>query len=110
MTQGDLFTAPAKVARDAALKQVADNSGSFMEIAGRRFSDLFRDGECLIGEEIRARYEGAAVRPHHHNAWGALINQFVRLHRLRKTGRYRAMTGPKSHARATAEFRICIGG
>lgn len=100
------YPGPARVARDEAISRVTKNSGTFIADAEAAFGRLFTRGERLIGEEIRLRFEAHGIRPHHHNAWGGLINGFLRRGRLQKNGTYRGMATTRSHARATAEMEV----
>jgi len=64
-----------------------------------------RLGRELTGEDIRHAIEVRGVRPHHHNAWGALIMAAVRKELIQKTGRLVKMKDPRSHARQTPIYR-----
>lgn len=111
MIQGNLFDGPppelvgpgpaptAVGARDKALERVATNAGDWMANALDliRGLPLYWEG---TGELLRLRLlrDGLAP-PHHHNAWGALVCQALRLHLLHNTGRVGQMVTKKSHAR-----------
>ncbi len=104
--QGDLFNPDpegSRQARDAALEQVGNNSGGFMDRALGAI-DLITEGQTLTGEEIRFRLMQEKIAPHHHNAWGALISAAVRRGLIRETGRWVAMRSTKSKARRTPEY------
>lgn len=98
--QPDLFA--ARTARDAALEQVAENSGVFMQDAYRAILRLPRGR--YTGEDIRLNVEGQGISPHHHNAWGALCAKCVRDGVLKPTGAYVPMKTRKSHARRTPVY------
>jgi hypothetical protein len=105
MTQLLMF--PEASARDAAIEQVAAN-------AGETFASKVRDvlfalhGSEVTGEDVRQQCEQQDVRPHHHNAWGAMIAGLVRDGLLVATGEYRPMRAKGSHARKTAVYRVEI--
>lgn len=52
-----------------------------------------------IGEDIRKLVTESVGRPHHPNAWGALVNAAIRRKHLARCGEMRAMTAVKSHGR-----------
>lgn len=97
MSQLDMFS--AKVDRDQALDQVAENAGDFMTEAFE-FIRKLQPGE-YTGEDIRLTCQHWGIEPHHHNAWGALIVKCIKAGVLRNTGRREHMKSPKSHARKT---------
>ena len=75
--------------KEVALKQVADNSGGFMQEAVAGI-------ECLpsglyTGEDIRLHLTRQCIIPHHHNAWGALISTALKRNLLRDTGKVEHM-------------------
>jgi hypothetical protein len=89
--------------RDQALFQVAENSGSWMDLA-------LQCVDCLVpkeytGEDIRLIVERIIGKPHHHNAWGAVIRTSLKRNYIVATGEYRAMKIIKSHARKTPVYR-----
>ena len=89
--------------RDEALAQVAENAMPYTEQAAQLIDQL-NPGTDWTGEDIRIYIESKIGKPHHHNAWGAIINSAVRRKTLIKTGKYRQMRAPKSHARATPVY------
>jgi hypothetical protein len=91
--------AQAREERDEALDRVGDSS-----LADELDRLLHRHvGREVTGEDVRALH-GSEV--HHPNAWGAAINALVRRGRLLKTGEYRPMQRPSSHARATPVYLV----
>ena len=96
----DLFE--AQQAQREALEQVAKNSGNFMTWAYMAVQRL--PVGLWTGEEVRLALEAGDIRPHHHNAWGALISKCVKDGLLKPTGRYLPMRTKKSHARKTPEY------
>jgi hypothetical protein len=103
MTLTNLFDAARE--RDAALSQVQANAGDFVE----RALDAIRvmpHGFCETGEGFRKLVERRGIKPHHHNAWGALINVAVKRGMLVATGEMAHMKGHKSHARRTPIYRV----
>ena len=115
--QGDMFVRESSgiikrkdaaiKARDRALKSVADNSEDWMEKALEALKYLSTRREWT-GEDIRLLISkpGIVGAPHHHNAWGALINTAVRRKLIVATGRYESMKTTKSHARKTPVYRV----
>ena len=103
--QQDLFA--ARQARDEALDRVADNSGRYIDKAMRLIQAM--DSTPRIGEEIRLEVEAEIGKPHHHNAWGAIIAQCTIKGILVKTGVWRQMTTKASHARHSPEYRVNHG-
>ena len=65
--------------------------------------------KTFTGEDLRLRLETRIGKPHHHNAMGALVKQALKLGLIERTGGFRAMTEPKSHARMTAVYRAASG-
>lgn len=61
------------------------------------------------GEDFRAMLLDMGVATPHPNAWGALIATARRRGLLYKTGEYRKMRQPKSHARETPVYRVTHG-
>ncbi len=107
MKQPDLFRTtvkePAKQDRDRVLKQVSDNPWMPKALRALKFLSRRRD---WTGEDIRNVLEQTVGRPHHHNAWGALISAAIKKNLIKATGEYRAMEGPLSHARKTPVYRV----
>lgn len=103
--QPDLF---AKRQKEIVLDQVGSNAGGWMGAVLLAVSDLADDhpGMTVTGEAIRNLVEAVAGSPHHHNAWGAATAQMVRKGYLIPTGRWVPMTGAKSNARRTPEYRL----
>lgn len=109
MNQSDLFAVSSRRERDLALKKVADNSDDWMgkALSAMRFLSVRRE---WTGEDIRLTVEAVVGRPHHHNAWGALINQAVRTGLIVRTGKHAPMRELKSHARQTPVYRVTGSG
>lgn len=100
-----LFTGEeGKRRRDQALAAVAEKSGVFMDDALAWLVNLLPNG-FYTGEMIRERIEAAGIKPHHHNAWGAVIACAVRNKHIYPTGRYVCTLAPKKHARKTQVYR-----
>ena len=102
MEQFDL--AEALKRRDDGMQQVAENARPYTQQAAELIARI-NPGTEWTGEDIRIHVESKIGKPHHHNAWGAIINTAVRGKVLVKTGVYRKMKTPKSHARATPVYR-----
>lgn len=100
----DLFDAAAsREARDEGLEQVEEAAGAWMSMATAAVEALPAGWEGT-GEDIRIMSAGMPP-PHHHNAWGAMINTCVRKGWLVWTGEIRNMRSVRSHARATKVYR-----
>lgn len=99
MDEYPLFGANARHDRDEALKKVSDNAGGDW-LAKAQIAVSKMTGE-FTGEDIRVHCESLGIRPHHHNAWGALTNLLLRRGVIAKTGRRRSMYTKRSHARST---------
>ena len=99
--QGDLFGAVAS--KHEALERVERHAGPWFEHA---LDYIARLPDWMgTGEDMRWLVTKALGKPHHHNAWGALIGQAVKRNMLAKTGERRKMRGPKNNARETAVYR-----
>lgn len=94
-------------ARDAALAQVSHNAGTFTDAALTALRQ-FPQGYEGTGEQIRLLIERRGIRPHHPNAWGAVINTAVRRGLLTDTGRMERMNTLKSHARKTSVYKVTL--
>lgn len=106
----DKFDSPdptGREIRDAKLKQVLDNAGDDWKDQVACFVKENMSGE-ITGEDIRLRCAEAGIFPPHHNAWGAMINILVRGGVLIKTGKYRQMKDPRSHARETKTYLVVL--
>lgn len=97
--------AASKAARDEALQRVTAHAGTeFMKVGLEAIARL-PIGD-VTGEHIRVTLIGKNIRPHHPNAWGALVRSAVKLGLLIETGLYTKMTDVRSHARRTAIYRL----
>lgn len=100
----DLFEhEECQTARDEALERVGYHAGKFMAFGIVMIRGL--SGE-VTGEDIRIRLTAAGIKPHHHNAWGSLINEAIKLGILQPTGEYRHMRVKSSHARRTPVYTV----
>lgn len=101
--RADLFDLPMSIAaRDEGIKQTVDNNPDFS--AGlRAYVRALTPGWIGLAEDIRKGWPGAPPKTPH--AWGGAINGLVSGGWLMKTGVRRPMTGKKSHARSTDEYR-----
>jgi hypothetical protein len=101
-----LFSEPsaAKAARDEALERVTESGGDWQDRALlmlRRLPPGFEG----TGEAFRLRLITDGLdKPHHHNAWGALIRHAIRLGHLQDTGKMAHMRTVRSHARKTPVY------
>jgi hypothetical protein len=99
--QPDLFS--GKALRDSGIAQVLDRNEGWLESCvkeAQRFVSTHGNGE-FTGEDIRYHCRMLVGHPHHHNAWGGLINILVKRKIIRPTGRWKPMRDPGSHARRT---------
>lgn len=105
----DLFeAAEARTERDDAIGRVSANAGNWMQRA-RISVRALPSGWEGTGEDIRLQLvNGGLEPPHHHNAWGALINWCVKAEVLEWTGRIRNMRTRRSHARSTKVYRKAL--
>jgi hypothetical protein len=95
----------ARASRDAALERVRNNAGSWTAQAMHGIRQHVPPGWTGSGEAIRLLlFKGGLPRPHHHNAWGAVIRLAVAKRLLRPTGQYTHMLTEKSHARKTPVY------
>lgn len=91
--------------RDEAMDRVLSNSGKWSVNALIRVNRLPR-GWIGTGEDIRLELTHAGLPPpHHHNAWGGMINACVRQGVLEWTQRLGQMRVPRSHARSTKVYK-----
>ena len=113
---GDPLPGTGEAEKAKALEQVKENSGPWFEKARAvALEGLFREfcphgghmGHAwpATGEDIRVYLGHFAGKPHHPNAWGALVARLVKDGILEPTGRYVAMVTKSSHARRTPEYR-----
>jgi hypothetical protein len=103
MTKDYTNSTDSKEARDEALELVARNAENFMVLGMIKIRSM--DGE-VTGEDIRIKLSECGIKPHHHNAWGALINSAIRHGILQATGEYRHMRVKSSHARRTPVYIV----
>lgn len=91
--------------RDEALARVADNGNDWLPGALALLPRVVA-GREVTGEQMRDGLLAAGLpRPHHHNAWGALVMAAVRKGLIEKTGRWVPMAHRRSHARMTPTYR-----
>lgn len=88
-------------ARDDALGRVSRNAGSYTDRALEQIRTI--DGE-FSGEDIRLLVESRIGKPHHHNAWGAIIRTAIKQGAIQRTGRMAQMNTRRSHARMTPTY------
>jgi hypothetical protein len=102
--QPDLFA--ARENRDKAIASVSNNAGNeWMVKALDVISSL--KGEAT-GESIRILVEPRIGKPHHHNAWGAVVRTAIKRGFITFANRYEQMKTSKSHARRTPVY-YCNG-
>ena len=91
-------------ARDTALDSVIHANQDWKAKAIEHVKTM--TGREVTGEDIRIDCATAGITPSSPNAWGAIVNLLVRSGVLVKTGRYRQMKDPKSHARETKTYIV----
>ena len=97
-------------ARDAALSQVTDHNVNWMRDAIAFVASWVREQGDFIGEDVRHAVSRHLGAPKHHNAYGALVSQCVRLNIIEPTGEHRRMKDVKAHARETRVYRAYSNG
>jgi hypothetical protein len=101
----DLFeAAEARAARDEAIQRISSSAANWMPRARLAVQALPAGWEGT-GEDIRLHLLRLLEPPHHHNAWGALVNHCVKAGWLEWTGSIRNMRTRRSHARSTKVYR-----
>jgi hypothetical protein len=63
-------------------------------------------GRRVKGENIRDECIRRGVEPHHHNAWGGVINGFVKQGRLRFTGEFTPAASVKTRAHPVKIYEV----
>ena len=101
---GDMFDlAAARAARDEALERVLDPNDDWktrcFKLAPHYPEQVF------TGEALRLWLTEHAGSPHHHNAWGGLVNGLKRAGIIIDLNRLGQMKTKKSHARRTPLYR-----
>lgn len=94
--------ATSRAFRDYALADVAEHADTFMADGLALLTGLAA-GE-YTGEDVRRHLVSAGLRPHHHNAWGALVLHAVKAGILVHTNTTRQMRDARSHARRTPVY------
>jgi hypothetical protein len=94
------------VARDNAQTAVLDNAGVEWRQQVRDYIKGIAPGTELRGEQVRTLCLDRGIKPHHHNAWGAMIKTLVKEGYLEVIdGKFEAMQAKGSHARKTQVYR-----
>jgi len=93
---------PAEAARDKALEKVA--KAKFREEVLAMIEGL-PPGSVVTGEDIRLTGTALEIKPHHPNAWGAVVMHAIRKGMLEATGEMRKPKTVKSHARKIQVYR-----
>lgn len=106
----DLFAAAAgavqesRAARDDGIGRVTHNVGEAW-MAGALRHLLAIPYADFTGEDVRKHLLAKGyAKPHHANAWGAVMMTAVKRGLIEKTGEYRPMKDKRSHARATPVY------
>ena len=99
----DLFGKTARDYRDEGISKVISHNEEWKAVAEAYVRSL-KAGKEITGEDIRIDLESVGVKPDHFNAWGGFISGLVRKGILVKTGNYRQMKRPQSHARVNPVY------
>lgn len=91
----------AQTLRDEALARVIRHAGEKFSSQVQFVTEWQPQGVGFTGEDIRLTCENIGIKPHHHNAWGAVIRGLVTRGIIEHTGEHIAMRALKSHARMT---------
>lgn len=100
--------------RDRALKKVADNSGDWMGLAMisvralRNLPGAIPESEFTV-ETLKSWIISMCGKPHHHNAWGALMRKALSDKIITDTGRVTKSVALKSHARKISIYEWGVG-
>lgn len=90
--------------RDAALDQVADNSGDWFSRAVEAVRSM--TAATVTGEDVRAHVTALIGPAHHPNAWGAVVRTAMSRCLLKPTDKFVPMRAEKSHARMTRLYEV----
>ena len=104
--QLDMFST-AETLRDEALERVLRNAGEWYPRAfAQAMTEIARrPGESKTGEQLRLLVYRVVGEPHHHNVWGAVTRELIKIGMLEEIGSEH-MTTPKSHGRRTPLYRL----
>lgn len=102
MTQTLLFD--ELEARDRSIDRVLTNAGTDWREQAMEITRAL--GGEVTGEDIRLACQAEKIGPHHHNAWGGLVNFMIREGLLLPTGRYVPMKATGSHGRRTQVYAV----
>jgi hypothetical protein len=107
----DLFTEAERL-RDAGLRKVEANSDGWINLAlialhqERREALKAGNGDFIFTvNNIKSLVLIDVGKPHHHNAWGALVKAAMKKGLIVDTGGWIRSTEPKSHARRIPTYR-----
>jgi hypothetical protein len=102
------FTGNGESARDEGIAIVREHNPNFMLdcLDELRSFQHARMGQDFIGEEFRHFCQARGHVPKHHNAWGSLMMNAVRLGLIEGTGEYLKMKDKTSHARKSQLYRF----
>ena len=102
----EMFSAAAS--KREAMDRVYDHAGNWKARAfaqGMLIISRYA-GAKMTGEQLRFLIAPHAGEPHHHNAWGPLIEKFIVYGLLTKTPHWVPMSGPRSNARSTRLYLL----
>lgn len=92
-----------EVLRDCGIEAVTRSTDPFVDRV-RAVVEQMPVGTEVTGEDIRTICADQGIVPGHHNAWGAAVMACVKRELIAKTGEYRKMRDPRSHARETPVY------
>jgi hypothetical protein len=91
------------------LDQVEVNAGRWMDTALHTLEQLLQTDptvpEVFTGEWIRLKLTDLVGKPHHHNAWGALVRAAAHRNSIEQLNEWVPMQTAKSHGRQTPLYR-----
>ena len=104
--QLDMFQT-AETLRDEALERVLRNAGPWYPRAfAQAMSEIARRrGEMKTGEQLRHLVYRVVGEPPHHNVWGSVIRELIKIEVITEIG-FAHMQDPKSHSRRTPVYKL----
>jgi hypothetical protein len=97
-------TSAAREAKAEGIKRVTENAGPAFAIQVRALVRAYLPGRICTGETIKHDAIAKGIKPHHHNAWGGIMQGITRSGMLQETGRWPQATSTQSHARRLPEY------
>ncbi len=89
------------------MQQAAASNALWMDKAKSMIEPLLKDGEEIMGEDIRLRLIGAGLPlPSTPNAWGSLVTSIRYMGLIHETGEFRKPNDPTSHSSRKAVYLV----